>query len=76
VSKYGRLVKITAEAIETLVEIAPVMDAFRTVTRALKAEPLIWEYLPRHVVEKLAQAYGIKWPYDTTTRGDGAGEKE
>ncbi len=73
-SKYDKLLVITASAVEALVELAPAVDATATVNRALKVEPQIWEYLSKDVVETLAQVYGLYQPGNAVDAGEARGE--
>lgn len=58
-NKYDKLVKVTAAAVDALVELAPIVDATGTVSYVLRAEPRIWEHLSKEVIERLAEGYGL-----------------
>lgn len=58
-TKYEKLTKVTARAVESLVHCAAMIDATGAVSELLKTEPRIWEYLPEDTLTILRNAYGL-----------------
>lgn len=63
-TKYDRLLNVTAEAVETLVAVTAGIDSISTVTRILKTEPRIWGLLPKDTVRDLG-LLGLKQPHES-----------